>query len=84
MEERYKFLGAEVKNGRVLVECPQLPDEEELRRLKEDIDRLSVRPSELAAWAMAYHPRTKHISKQPQEETSQVQEEIAEESLEGE
>jgi hypothetical protein len=55
--EWYRSLGAIVCEGgervRVLVECPGKPTLEELEKLKEAINNLEVRPSELAALAMA-------------------------------
>ncbi|PVU72166.1 hypothetical protein DDW08_02730 [Vulcanisaeta sp. SCGC AB-777_J10] len=53
--EWYRSLGAIVcdNNEKILIPCPEEPTQEELDKLKGAIDRLEVRPSELAALAMA-------------------------------
>lgn len=55
--EWYRNLGAIIcssdKEIRILVPCPEKPTQEELESLRKEIDELKVKPSELAALAMA-------------------------------
>lgn len=53
--EKFKFLCGKdcVKNGELVVKCPRLPSEGELESLRRDLKEGKLKPSTLAALALA-------------------------------